>query len=65
LHGDDTTVPVLAKGKTDTGRITAQRSPPASLELTRLQQDDRIQPREAQSSHVFYVWFQLHGRQGS
>jgi hypothetical protein len=21
LHGDDTTVPVLAKGKTDTGRI--------------------------------------------
>ena len=39
LHGDDTTVPVLAKGKTDTGRLWvyvrddvpfAGRAPPAS-----------------------------------
>ena len=26
LHGDDTTVPVLAKGKTDTGRLSSRRS---------------------------------------
>src|SRR5512143_3055799 len=40
LHGDDTTVPVLAKGKTDTGRCWvyvrddrafAGRGPPAAL----------------------------------
>jgi hypothetical protein len=40
LHGDDTTVPILAKGKTDTGRIWAYvrddrpfggQSPPAAL----------------------------------
>ena len=40
LHGDDTTVPILAKGKTDTGRIWTYvrddrpfggRSPPAAL----------------------------------
>ncbi|WP_353043445.1 hypothetical protein [Mesorhizobium sp. M1423] len=26
LHGDDTTVPILARGKTDTGRIFAAGS---------------------------------------
>ncbi len=33
LHGDDTTVPILAKGKTDTGRIWTyvRESPPAAL----------------------------------
>ena len=40
LHGDDTTVPILAKGKTDTGRIWTYvrvdralggTSPPAAL----------------------------------
>jgi hypothetical protein len=32
LHGDDTTVPVLAKGKTDTGRCCwCGRPPTASM----------------------------------
>ena len=34
LHGDDTTVPVLAKGKTDTGRCWVY-----------VRDDDRIDPR--------------------
>ncbi|MCJ2876016.1 transposase [Rhizobium pusense] len=62
LHGDDTTVPILAKGKTDTGRIwTYARddrpfgglSPPAALTMPRAIGGRNIRSATGRPSPVF------------
>src|SRR5262245_11463395 len=71
LHGDDTTVPILAKGKTVTGRIWTYvrddrpfggHAPPAALCALR----ERLRPHCAghtlgDSSLSWPIWLPMHG----
>lgn len=49
LHGDDTTVPILAKGKTDTGRIRIDALFDIEREINGLAADQRLERRRKES----------------